>query len=380
MLRLPAHTTGMNEDILRKKHTGEPGNGGQFSHTGRQGSGLTLNGADTGHQWGQMTPEQVDAVAAGEYEQLLRVLARQESHLGTLSRATNPNLRWEQRDPRTLDEITADAHRALEEGTVPLTWGDAVVRRALEAVEQSQDEVRRHRAVLDEADRQWQARGMWSRAFLVVGGGDGHVHSSMSCSTCNKGATPTQFQWMTGYSDAGEERIVADAGWRACTVCYPTAPVGDQKSLPTRMFSRDDEEKAAARAERERKAAERKQKAIAAGLTEDGSPLRVEYVEPNAPGWDRDPATGERVHSYRDRPRTEEFKTERTAVTWYTDYVPVEAVERLGERPWGPDAGGVAGRYGAVFTAIEQALAAKHGKTVSQVRAELVAKARKKHR
>jgi hypothetical protein len=77
----------------------------------------------------------------------------------------------------------------------------------------------------------------------------------MNCSTCNRGERPTQFQWMTDYSGMGEAQIVAAAGWRACTVCYPTAPVGDVRSLPTAMFSREDEAKAQARAEREARAA-----------------------------------------------------------------------------------------------------------------------------
>ena len=61
-------------------------------------------------------------------------------------------------------------------------------------------------------------RGGWTRAFLVVGG-DGHVHSSMDCSTCNRGVEPTRFQWMVEFSGTTEAEVVAAAGWRATVTC-----------------------------------------------------------------------------------------------------------------------------------------------------------------
>src|SRR5699024_1181900 len=78
-------------------------------------------------------------------------------------------------------------------------------------------------------------RGGWNRAFLVAGAG-GHVHSSTDCSTCRP---TTQYAWMTNYSGADEDTIVSDAGYRACTVCYPSAPVGDERSMPTEMRRRE---------------------------------------------------------------------------------------------------------------------------------------------
>src|SRR5699024_12010413 len=83
----------------------------------------------------------------------------------------------------------------------------------------------------------FRLRGGWNRAFLVAGA-NGHVHSSTSCSTCHP---TTQYAWMTDYSGADEDTIVADAGYRACTVCYPSAPVGDERSLPPKILSRSEE-------------------------------------------------------------------------------------------------------------------------------------------
>ena len=59
----------------------------------------------------------------------------------------------------------------------------------------------------------------WTRAFVVP---EGHVHSSMNCSTCR---ATTEFGWVTSMSGKTEAEIIEAAGSRACTVCYPNAPV-----------------------------------------------------------------------------------------------------------------------------------------------------------
>src|SRR5699024_5899524 len=67
-----------------------------------------------------------------------------------------------------------------------------------------------HEAAQEQVDGLGEAfriRGGWNRAFLVANT-NGHVHSSTSCSTCR---ATTQFAWMTDYSGAAEDTIVADA-------------------------------------------------------------------------------------------------------------------------------------------------------------------------
>jgi hypothetical protein len=59
---------------------------------------------------------------------------------------------------------------------------------------------------------------------------------------------------MTDFSGHDEDQIVDAAGERACTVCYPSAPVA-VLAKPTRMFTRDEVAAQAARAERATKAA-----------------------------------------------------------------------------------------------------------------------------
>lgn len=64
----------------------------------------------------------------------------------------------------------------------------------------------------------------WSRFFWVQNNG-GHVHSSMNCSTCNNGRTPTRFGWNPDLSGLTEAAAVAKLGPSLCTVCFPSAPV-----------------------------------------------------------------------------------------------------------------------------------------------------------
>lgn len=92
-------------------------------------------------------------------------------------------------------------------------------------------------------------RGGWTRAFLV-NNSNGHVHRDMHCSTC---FLSTQYIWLTEYSGGTEAQVVEDAGERACTVCYPSAPV-ETRNRPTKIFTPDEK---AAQAERERRAAKK---------------------------------------------------------------------------------------------------------------------------
>lgn len=83
---------------------------------------------------------------------------------------------------------------------------------------------------ITERQAEFTRRGGWSRFFLVQGG---HVHSSMSCSTCNNGAEPTTFGWLPEWSGQSERECIeglrGQGGDRRaaimCSVCFPSAPV-----------------------------------------------------------------------------------------------------------------------------------------------------------
>jgi hypothetical protein len=119
---------------------------------------------------------------------------------------------------------------------------------------------------------EYTRRGGWNRVFLADSY-DGHAHNGQNCSTCHHGEERTQFFWLVEYSGKTEEEIVADAGERACTTCYKSAPVNVLKQR-TKMFTPKEIEAQKARelreAERARKAREAADKSI---TTPEGGPL-----------------------------------------------------------------------------------------------------------
>lgn len=127
---------------------------------------------------------------------------------------------------------------------------------------------------------EFSARGGWERYYLVTNTG-GHVHWTTACNTC---FPTTEFAWLTDYSGMARDAFVEEAGAKACTVCFPDAPV-EVYSRATRIKYESAEAKAR-REEREAKAAAK----AAAEVVVEG------FVE------------------YGGRPRTKTFKTVR-AVT-----------------------------------------------------------------
>lgn len=61
----------------------------------------------------------------------------------------------------------------------------------------------------------------WSRFFLVTSN-NGHIHSSMGCTTC---FPSTSYNWVTELSGQSEEQAVEQLGEILCSKCFPSAPV-----------------------------------------------------------------------------------------------------------------------------------------------------------
>lgn len=123
---------------------------------------------------------------------------------------------------------------------------------------------------------------LWTRAFLV-NNSNGHVHRDMRCSTC---FSTTSYLWLTEYSGSEESAIVEAAGTRACTVCYPDAPV-ELLSRPSRIKSDEERSREERDSERARKREEQAAKELidpetgTLVLSSEGRELRTERAARN---------------------------------------------------------------------------------------------------
>jgi hypothetical protein len=79
------------------------------------------------------------------------------------------------------------------------------------------------RAEIRVMDVEYESRP-WPRFFEVTSS-NGHIHSSMHCSTCNNGRAMTQFEWHPELSGLTEADAVEKLGPILCSVCYASAPV-----------------------------------------------------------------------------------------------------------------------------------------------------------
>lgn len=311
---------------------------------------LDANTTLAGSPLAGQTPSEIDAALAKASAERARVEAQAESRWDRLHYLVGDRQRYE-RGHRlgwglTREELTEKLTAIETSGEYP---APEVVRiRTIEL-----EPLYARKATLDfdidAFNTEFRERGGWPRAFLVDNP-DGHVHSSSYCPTLNRGRQDTRLQWMTDYSGSSEEEIVEAAGWRACTVCYPSAPVGDERSLPTRMFG---EQELKAKADREQRAAaklERDRVRLEKALTEDGS----EFIVP----------TDVQVPNSRHQ-STERFKTEQAAMQWAVGHaIDTRYLGYGANRPatW-------AVRDASVAQILE-AVARKHGQSIEQVRAD----------
>lgn len=291
-------------------------------------------------------PDDIDAEAARAYESYHVAGSHEQTALHKLH-----SIVGDQYDRRTGWEMTTpqvtNAAERIIFGKVPSD--DSTRKQAERAIHDFDEALNAQNAAevtFGRLEAEYQRRGGWPRAFLV-NNQNGHVHKDRRCSTCKP---TTQYKWMTDYSGKTEAEIVEAAGERACTVCYPTAPVS-VLSRPTTMFT--DEEIAAQQRAEERATArtEKEKKATADSVRGDGRPFTITT-----------------------RGRAETFRTERSATQWYVSAHADWALKlALGNKPNEHQKGLYEGDEPAREELLA-ALAAKHGKPVEAVRNELDAK------
>lgn len=289
------------------------------------------------------TPAAVDTEMARLYSEAAKAQAEVDSAWSTAVSVANRvavprRSSWDPKPPHSQMLAELDALVAKHE-TDPDQHTETVVKELRDHAD-----LKANRDAIIEArkpyEREFDRRGGWNRAFLVTNKG-GHVHRDMNCSTCRP---TTQYHWVTELSDHTEEEIVGEALDRACTVCFPSAPV-ELLSRPTRIFSPEERTQQEARGQRATAAAEKEAKKIASALTPDGSEFRVECTR----------------NGYPDRQR---FKTERMATSW--------VVSNIADYR----AGYMAGRtmdasMSEANERVIQALADKHNKPVDDVKADI---------
>jgi hypothetical protein len=267
-----------------------------------------------------MSPVEIDTYLADNYAAEQRARTKVSQYAESIRSAA---------DKRPWRERRAGGGPSLAEAIEVVKAQGGYVARYVEDLAQAQAEVAALVAAAEPYEAQYEAR-RWSRAFLALSS-NGHVHSSRSCSTCysprydertGEWKPGTAFGWFPQYSGLPEEQIVADAGERACTVCYPSAPV-DVLKRPTKFFSEDELAKAKAREEREAKRA-----------AKEAAQITVEGYRP-----------------YSGKPRTHVFKTERAATN--------AIAENLSSLAWYGPSHPSGTEWLANIEAIREALAAK---------------------
>ena len=180
------------------------------------------------------TPVEIDTVLAENYNQQAKVQARIIGLVNSIERLRRS--KWG--TPQEID----NAISALQVNRTELQ--DLIAASAPYQLEYS--------------------RRPWNRYFLVTNG-NGHVHRGMDCTTCFR---TTQYSWLVDLADCNEDAMIEEWGERACTVCFPSAPVNPLYNRPARIDREAREARAAEKAAKDAAKA-------AKGITDvDGSPLK----------------------------------------------------------------------------------------------------------
>ncbi|GAA1979072.1 hypothetical protein [Kitasatospora viridis] len=181
------------------------------------------------------TPADIDKQLAQLAAQLFKAESKLPSLRDSIHRAAGDRSNYQGRRQVWGMDFNAAQQAAQHRADTDTTYIGRDARNALQRLQDAEKSIAAIEAEQAPYDAEFARRGGWTRAFIVTNV-DGHVHKTMDCSTCRPS---TQFAWLTDYSGGTEQQVVEDAGERACTVCYPSAPV-DIRKRPTKIFTPDE--------------------------------------------------------------------------------------------------------------------------------------------
>lgn len=134
--------------------------------------------------------------------------------------------------PTTSEEAIAKARELATNPDPAKPWLGRDAGRAVDKYDGAMLDLFALRKEREPLSAEWTRRGGWSR-FFEVDNNNGHIHSSMSCQTCNRNGKATRFGWHPELSGLTEKDAVDALGPSLCTVCFPSAPlawtIGPQK-------------------------------------------------------------------------------------------------------------------------------------------------------
>jgi len=211
----------------------------------------------------EMTPAEVDTIlvdAMGKAIQHSTIIGSQTERIEGFQQNV-------EKFSETLGYTTlSESDRVYWEGRVEKYKTD--IAKAQAFIEESKPILAKALKEKSACEAEYSRRGGWTRFWIVVNS-NGHIHSSMNCTTC---FPTTQYAWLPAISGNTNAEVVELAGEKACTICFPDAPV-DVRNRPSQL---EEPAKKAAREEREAAKAEREAKKVAKAIANpDGTVLKL---------------------------------------------------------------------------------------------------------
>ena len=281
--------------------------------------------------------------------------ARVTSALASVHRAANDEYRrrYDSRSGWKLSDDEA-ADKAAQVAASNTTYIGRQAQDALDRLAQAYDALADAQQAQADTDK-WEANGRWPRYAVVPGG---HIHKQMGCFTLR---WDTDVRWAYQVSGDTVEDAIAEYGEALCSHCYPDAPVAKTLGKVETDPQGNPMSKADAQAARDAKAADKAAKLAA-------KQAKQVFV----------PGTKDLVLG----PDKYEIKSEVTLNR--------EVVDALSKRPEGRHWAATKHNHRTGESKIDltyptfgewieyavEAIAAKHGKTTDEVRAEMNKKLR----